>query len=128
VIAFAWFLTDAITSALAGRPVAASLVWLLGLALARGLLIAASDAAGTTAAARTGAQLRRGLIRAVGKLGPGWLAGRNQASLAVTAGHGLESLDAYFARYLPQLVLTVIATPVLIAVMWWKDWPSGLIA
>ncbi|HCS60009.1 MAG TPA: thiol reductant ABC exporter subunit CydD, partial [Microbacterium sp.] len=97
-------------------------------ALARGLLIAASDAAGTTAAARTGAQLRRGLIRAVGKLGPGWLAGRNQASLAVTAGHGLESLDAYFARYLPQLVLTVIATPVLIAVMWWKDWPSGLIA
>ncbi|HCS60374.1 MAG TPA: thiol reductant ABC exporter subunit CydD, partial [Microbacterium sp.] len=33
VIAFAWFLTDAITGALAGRPVAASLVWLLGLAL-----------------------------------------------------------------------------------------------
>lgn len=128
VIAFAWVLTDAITGALAGRTVAASLVWLLGLALARGVLIAASDAAGTTAAARTGMQLRRALIRAVGKLGPGWLAGRNQASLAVTAGHGLESLDAYFARYLPQLVLTVIATPVLVAVMWWQDWPSGLIA
>ncbi|WP_300265358.1 thiol reductant ABC exporter subunit CydD [Microbacterium sp.] len=128
VIAFAWFLTDAVTGALAGRSVAASLVWLLALAVARGLLIAASDAAGTTAAARTGAQLRRALIDAVSKLGPGWLAGRNQASLAVTAGHGLESLDAYFARYLPQLVLTVIATPVLVTVMWWRDWPSGLIA
>lgn len=127
VIAFAWFLTDAITGALAGRSVVASLVWLLGLALARGVLIAASDAAGTTAAARTGAQLRKALVRAVGKLGPGWLAGRNQASLAVTAGHGLESLDAYFARYLPQLVLTVISTPVLVLVMWWRDWPSGLI-
>src|SRR5690606_14563132 len=53
VIAFAWFLTDAITGALAGRSVVASSVWLLALALARGLLIAASDAAGTTAAART---------------------------------------------------------------------------
>ncbi len=128
VIAFAWFLTDAITGALAGRSVVASSVWLLALALARGLLIAASDAAGTTAAARTGAQLRTALIRAVSVLGPGWLAGRNQTSLAVTVGHGLESLDAYFARYLPQLVLTVTATPVLVAVMWWRDWPSGLIA
>ena len=128
VVAFAWFLTEAITGAIAGRPVADVLVWLLALALARGVLIAASDAAGTTAAARTGTQLRKALIRAVGRLGPGWLAGRNQAALAVTAGHGLESLDAYFARYLPQLVLTVIATPVLLAVMWWQDWLSGLIA
>lgn len=128
VIAFAWFLTDAVTGALAGRSVVGSLVWLLGLALLRGALIAASDAAGTAAAARTGMQLRSALISAVGRLGPGWLAQRNQASLAVTAGHGLEALDTYFSRYLPQLVLTVTATPVIVLVMWWRDWPSGLIA
>ena len=128
VIAFAWFLTDAVTGALAGRSVVGSLVWLLGLALLRGALIAASDAAGTAAAARTGMQLRSALISAVGRLGPGWLVQRNQASLAVTAGHGLEALDTYFSRYLPQLVLTVIATPVIVLVMWWRDWPSGLIA
>lgn len=128
VIAFAWFLTDAITGALAGRAVVTSLIWLLGLALLRGALIAASDAAGTAAAARTGMQLRSALIGAVGRLGPGWLAQRNQASLAVTAGHGLEALDTYFSRYLPQLVLTVIATPVIVLVMWWQDWPSGLTA
>lgn len=127
-IAFAWMLTDAVTGALAGRDVAASLLWLLGLAALRGVLIAASDAAGTRAAAKTGMQLRAALIAAVGRLGPGWLAQRNQAGLAVTAGHGLEALDAYFARYIPQLVLTVIATPVLLAVMWWQDWPSGLTA
>lgn len=127
-IAFAWMLTDAVTGALAGRDVTASLLWLLGLAALRGVLIAASDAAGTRAAAKTGMQLRAALIAAVGRLGPGWLAQRNQAGLAVTAGHGLEALDAYFARYIPQLVLTVIATPVLVAVMWWQDWPSGLTA
>lgn len=127
-IAFAWMLTDAVTGALAGRDVTASLLWLLGLAALRGVLIAASDAAGTRAAAKTGMQLRAALIAAVGRLGPGWLAQRNQAGLAVTAGHGLEALDAYFARYIPQLVLTVVATPVLVAVMWWQDWPSGLTA
>ncbi|WP_194420556.1 thiol reductant ABC exporter subunit CydD [Microbacterium abyssi] len=126
VIAFAWFLTDAVTGALAGRSVVSSLVWMLGLALLRGALIAASDFAGMSAAARTGTQLRGALIRAIGRLGPGWLASRNQASLAVTAGHGLEALDQYFAKYLPQLVLTVIATPVIVVVMWWQDWPSGL--
>jgi ATP-binding cassette subfamily C protein CydD len=128
VIVFAWLVTDAVTGALAGRDVTASLLALLATAALRGLLIAASDAAGTRAAAKTGAQLRAALIGAVGRLGPGWLAQRNQAALAVTAGHGLEALDAYFARYIPQLVMTVIATPVLLAVMWWFDWPSGLTA
>ncbi len=98
-IAFAWLLTDAITGALAGRDVTSSLLWLLLTALLRGLLIAASDAAGTRAAAKTGMQLRA-LVAAVGRLGPGWLAQRNQTALAVTAGHGLEALDAYFARYI----------------------------
>ncbi len=128
VVAFASFLTDAVTGALAGRSVASSLVWMLGLALLRGLLIAASDFAGMRAAAKTGTQLRGALIRAIGRLGPGWLASRNQASLAVTAGHGLEALDLYFAKYLPQLVSTAIATPVIVVVMWWQDWPSGLTA
>ncbi|KJQ55744.1 thiol reductant ABC exporter subunit CydD [Microbacterium sp. SA39] len=127
-VAFAWLLTDAVTGALAGRDVSGSLLWLLAAALLRGTLIAASDAAGTRAAAKTGMQLRSALIAAVGRLGPGWLAQRNQTALAVTAGHGLEALDAYFARYIPQLVLTVIATPVIVAVMWWQDWPSGLTA
>ncbi|MBW8763748.1 MAG: thiol reductant ABC exporter subunit CydD [Microbacterium sp.] len=127
-VAFAWVLTDAVTGALDGRAVGAQVAWLLGLALLRGLLIAASDAAGTRAAASTGSQLRSALIAAVGKLGPGWLAQRNQAALAVTAGHGLDALDAYFARYIPQLVLTAIATPVIVAVMWWQDWLSGLTA
>ncbi|WP_431805690.1 thiol reductant ABC exporter subunit CydD [Microbacterium paraoxydans] len=127
-IAFAWLLTEAITGAIAGRDVTVVLLTLLATALVRGVLIAASDAAGTRAAARTGMQLRSALVAAVGRLGPGWLAQRNQTELAVTAGHGLEALDAYFARYIPQLVLTVIATPVVVAVMWWQDWPSGLTA
>ncbi len=82
--------------------------------------------ASARAATRVEAQLRAGLVEAVGRLGPGWLATRNSAQLAVTAGRGLDALDAYFGRYLPQLILTVIATPVIVLVMWSQDWISGL--
>ena len=44
----------------------------------------------------------------------------------MTAGRGLDALEAYFGRYLPQLVQTVVATPVILLVMWWQDWISGL--
>ncbi len=128
VIAFAWLLTEAIIGAIAGKAVTGLLAALVGVALLRGVLIAASDAAATRASAQTGSQLRSALIGAVGRLGPAWLARQNQAGLAVTAGHGLDALDAYFARYVPQLVLTAITTPVLLAVMWWRDWSSGLTA
>ena len=66
-IAFAWLLTEAIVGAIAGRDVSVTLLWLLATALLRGLLIAASDAAGTQAAARTGMQLRAALVAAVGR-------------------------------------------------------------
>ncbi|EIC07714.1 ABC transporter, CydDC cysteine exporter (CydDC-E) family, permease/ATP-binding protein CydD [Microbacterium laevaniformans OR221] len=129
VVAFAWLLTRVITRAIDGMPWAELTTLLTALAAvitARALLLWAREALSARAAARVQAQLRAQLVDAVGILGPGWLAGRNSAQLAVTAGRGLEALDAYFGRYLPQLVLTVIATPVLVAVMWWQDWISGL--
>ncbi|KLD31644.1 ABC transporter ATP-binding protein, partial [Xanthomonas perforans] len=43
------------------------------------------------------------------------------------AGHGLEALDAYFGRYLPQLVATAITMPILIGAITLADPLSGLI-
>lgn len=129
VVAFAWLLTHAITRVIEGMPWAeliATLTALGAVVAVRGMLLWLREVLSARAAARVQAQLRAQLVEAVGILGPGWLAGRNTARLAVTAGRGLEALDAYFGRYLPQLVLTVIATPALLAVMWWQDWISGL--
>ena len=47
--------------------------------------------------------------------------------LATTLGRGLDALDGYFANYLPQLLLTACATPVLVLIVLWADWVSGLI-
>lgn len=129
IVAIAWLLTRAITGAIDGMPWPELSETLVGLAVAfvaRAVLLGARDWASARAAATVEAQLRAGLVDAVGRLGPGWLATRNSAQLAVTAGRGLDALDAYFGRYLPQLVQTVIATPVILIVMWWQDWISGL--
>ncbi|MFB8145580.1 thiol reductant ABC exporter subunit CydD [Microbacterium sp. NPDC056003] len=129
IVAFAWLLTRAITGAIDGMPPPELAVTLIALAVVvavRAVLLWAREAIAARAAARVQSQLRSALIDAVGTLGPGWLDGRNSAQLAVTAGRGLDALEAYFGRYLPQLVQTVVATPIIIAVMWWQDWISGL--
>nr|BFF08775.1 hypothetical protein GCM10025699_00780 [Microbacterium flavescens] len=129
IIAFAWLLTRAITGAIDGMPLpdlAPTLVALAAVVAVRAILLWAREATAARAAARVQTQLRAALVEAVGALGPEWLGGRNSAQLAVTAGRGLDALEAYFGRYLPQLVQTVVATPILIAVMWWQDWISGL--
>lgn len=129
IVSIAWLLTQAITGVIDGMPLS-QLTVTLGLLVAafaaRSALLWLREWASARAAARVEAQLRAGLADAVGRLGPGWLSTRNSAKLAVTAGRGLDALDAYFGRYLPQLVLTVIATPVILGVMWWQDWISGL--
>ncbi|GAA5207006.1 thiol reductant ABC exporter subunit CydD [Microbacterium kyungheense] len=129
IVAFAWLLTRAITSAIDGMPLAGlapTLGWLALVVALRAMLLWAREAVAARAASRVQSQLRTALVAAVGTLGPEWLAGRGSAALAVTAGRGLDALEAYFGRYLPQLVQTVIATPLILAVMWWQDWLSGL--
>lgn len=129
VVAFAWLLTRAITGAIDGMPVpelATTLAALAAVVALRAGLVWAREAVAIRAAARVQSQLRAALVEAVGTLGPEWLDARNSAQLAVTAGRGLDALEAYFGRYLPQLVQTVVATPLILAVMWWQDWISGL--
>jgi ATP-binding cassette, subfamily C, bacterial CydD len=130
IIGFAWLLTDVLVSAIGGEQVA-SLLPRIGLALAtvavRALLIVAAERVSAAGAARSSLQLRAAVVGAVRRLGPEWLSTRSAAALAVTAGHGLEALDAYFGRYLPQLVATVVTTPILIVAILLADPTSGLI-
>lgn len=127
-IAFAGLLAAGITDVAEGRSPLGAVPWLALVVLVRAALLWVSEAWGARAAAQAGRELRKALLDAISRRGPAWLGTRNRTELAVTAGHGLDALDPYFSRYIPQLVLTAIATPVIVAVMWWQDWPSGLAA
>ncbi len=59
------------------------------------------------AAASAKSQLRIGVVRHVMALGPVWLSRGNSGEIAQLVTRGIDGLDAYFSRYLPQLVLAV---------------------
>ncbi|TFC75512.1 thiol reductant ABC exporter subunit CydD [Cryobacterium sp. TMS1-20-1] len=129
VVAFAWFLTRAITLLVAGEPlteIVPTLVALAAVIVLRSLLIWLLEVAANRGAAQVKSQLRTKVMAKLAERGPDWVASQQSARLATVVTTGLDALDNYFARYLPQLLLTAIATPILIAVMLWQDLPSGL--
>ena len=96
IVGVAWLLTRAVTGVIDGMPwseLAATGAWLAGAVAVRSLLLWAREAVSSRAAARVESQLRDGLLDAVDRLGPGWLAERSTTALALTAGRGLAALE-----------------------------------
>lgn len=130
IIAFAWLLTDVVVRAIAGEPLASlsPTIGLLALVVVvRAGLLWAVESVSSRGGARVVGQLRERLVAAVGRLGPGWVARRSTADVTLVAGHGMDALDGYFAKYLPQLIGTAIATPLLVLTIGWRDLTSGII-
>ena len=129
IIGFAWLVTHLIVSAIAGQRVEELLPWfaaLLAVIVVRSAATWGMEAISARAAAKVKSELRSKLLASIAKLGPAWLAGTSSSRLTTLAGPGLGALDTYFAKYLPQLILTAIATPVLIVVMAMWDLPSAI--
>ena len=95
-------------------------------ALARGVFAWAFEAGGHVTASATASSLRRRLVRHALGDRPGDPA---LASGAVTtaAVSGVDALDPYFARYLPQLVLGVVVPLVILVRVVTLDWLSALV-
>lgn len=83
-------------------------IWVLaGVVIARVVLVYLSEVSAQATAATAKSQLRNALVSKVMRLGPVWLARRGEGELATLSTRGIDALDAYFARYLPMLVLAV---------------------
>ncbi|MGN6173230.1 MAG: thiol reductant ABC exporter subunit CydD [Streptosporangiaceae bacterium] len=103
------------------------LVSLLAVVLARAVAVYGGEVAALRASASVKSQLRRRLAAQVLRLGPAWLGGQRTGEIATLATRGLDALDPYFARYLPQLVLACLV-PLAVAVrVALADWISALI-
>ena len=75
---------------------------------ARAALAWALEGLSYLASAGVKSQLRRDLLRRSVELGPRWLATRRAGELATLATVGVDALDGYFAKYLPQVALAVV--------------------
>lgn len=87
----------------------------------------AMDALAARGAVQVKAQLRAAALDAIDGRSPESLATRSDASVATVLGRGLDALDGYFSGYLPQLILTICATPLLVLAVFLADPVSGLV-
>ena len=119
LLAQATLFAYAVSQAFAGRSpasVATALGLLAALAVGRGLLAGAFESTGRRAAAGVMSQLRLELVRRRLRDAPTAADGAESGEIATAAVQGVDALETYFARYLPQLVLAVLVP---LAVLAW---------
>ncbi|WP_189929022.1 thiol reductant ABC exporter subunit CydD [Streptomyces sulfonofaciens] len=103
------------------------LTLLVVVAMGRGAVGWLTEHAAHRASAAVKSELRGRLLERVGVLGPQWLGGQHTGSLVALATRGVDALDDYFARYLPQLGLAVVVPAAVLARIVTEDWLSAVI-
>lgn len=120
-------LAPAITHARPLGEARTELGWLAAVIVVRMLVVGLQERYAHRAATRVVADLRGQVIDAALARGPRWLAGGDGPAVTTLATRGLDDLEPYFVRYLPQLLLAATLTPATLAVVWWNEWVSGAI-
>ncbi|WP_200831573.1 thiol reductant ABC exporter subunit CydD [Varibaculum vaginae] len=101
--------------------------WLAAISLARVALTYFRSNHQHKAAKKAIRELRGQVLAHCLKLGPRWLA-RKGTDTVTLATRGLEKLGPYFVDYIPQLILAVTVTPLVLLVMAIMDFWSALVA
>ncbi|WP_432038271.1 thiol reductant ABC exporter subunit CydD [Streptomyces cucumeris] len=86
-----------------------------------------TELAAHRASAAVKSELRVRLLDRAVRLGPDWLDSRRTGELTTLATRGIDALDDYFARYLPQLGLAVVVPVAVLARIVTADWISALV-
>ncbi|MFC9506547.1 thiol reductant ABC exporter subunit CydD [Streptomyces sp. NPDC057002] len=103
------------------------LLLLAAVAAGRALVGWLTELAAHRASAAVKSELRGRLLERSAQLGPGWLSGQRTGSLVALATRGVDALDDYFSRYLPQLGLAVVVPVAVLARIVTEDWVSAAI-
>jgi ATP-binding cassette, subfamily C, bacterial CydD len=130
ILAQAGLLAHALAAAARGTgadALSGTLLALLAVVAARAAVTYGGEVTALRAAAAVKSQLRRALTARALRLGPLWLGSQRTGEISTLATRGLDGLDSYFARYLPQLVLAVVVPVAVLARVAAADWISAVI-
>ncbi|MFJ8635045.1 thiol reductant ABC exporter subunit CydD [Streptomyces sp. NPDC093568] len=131
VIAQAMLIAEAVVEAfqdgMSATELRTPLLLLVAVALGRAVVSWLTELAAHRASAAVKAELRGRLMERAAELGPGWLGGQRTGSLVALATRGVDALDDYFSRYLPQLGLAVVVPVAVLARIVTEDWVSAAI-
>ncbi|MFE5815912.1 thiol reductant ABC exporter subunit CydD [Streptomyces sp. NPDC056479] len=131
VIAQAMLIAEAVVGAfelgMSAAELRTPLLLLAAVAAGRAVVAWLTELAAHRASAAVKSELRGRLLERAGELGPGWLGGQRTGSLVALATRGVDALDDYFSRYLPQLGLAVVVPVAVLARIVTEDWVSAAI-
>ncbi|WP_344382250.1 thiol reductant ABC exporter subunit CydD, partial [Georgenia ruanii] len=131
VVAQALLISHAVAPVIEGRAAwadVAGLVWAFAAVVAgRFLVLVVQEAFAHRAARDVVADLRAQVLTAAVAQGPRWLAAGHGQQVVTLATRGLDDLEPYFVRYLPQLLLAATVTPAALVVVVGLDLVSALI-
>ncbi len=103
------------------------LIALAAVSVARGLLGWAFESGGALTAATTLATLRERVLAQLVQARPGGLGPLQAGEVAGAVLDGADSLEPYFARFLPQLALATVIPPVLLVWIALHDLTSAIV-
>ncbi|MGW2269508.1 thiol reductant ABC exporter subunit CydD [Streptomyces yangpuensis] len=112
---------------LGGAALRTPLLLLAAVALGRALIAWLTELAAHRASAAVKSELRGRLLDRAAEIGPGRPGGQRTGSLVSLATRGVDALDDYFSRYLPQLGLAVVVPVAVLARIVTEDWVSAAI-
>ncbi|MFH9891759.1 thiol reductant ABC exporter subunit CydD [Streptomyces luteogriseus] len=131
VIAQAMLIAEVVVGAFQHRMAVSELgtplLLLAAVAVGRALVGWLTELAAHRASAAVKSELRGRLLERSAELGPDWLSGQRTGSLVALATRGVDALDDYFSRYLPQLGLAVVVPVAVLARIVTEDWVSAAI-
>ncbi len=107
--------------------VAGLLRLLAGIIVGRALLALVGEVSANAVALRVKSTLREQLFAHLLALGPAYARGERSGELAATLAEGVESLEAYFSQYLPQLALAALVPLTILLVVFPLDLLSGIV-
>lgn len=127
----AWLLARVVNgAAIEQLPLTVLWPWLwplLGVFLLRGFIAWATEQVAFRAAEKVKLALRERLYRQLQALGPVYLQGERSGELSGLLVDGVEKLEAYYARFLPQMALAALIPLAILAFVFPFDWISGLV-
>lgn len=100
---------------------------ILFLIVMRSVLLWLSQVLAANLAIRVKASLRQQLLSHVLRLGPAYTAGEKRGELVNTAMAGIEQLEDFLAKYLPQMALAVLLPLAFLATVLTQDWLTALL-
>ena len=104
---------------------------MLGLTLVfftiRAVLAWLSSLSAKTIAVQVKSRVRKLLLKHLENLGPSYIQREQSGEIGATVVEGVESLDAYFSKYLPQLVLSALVPLTILFFVFPMDVLSGVV-